>query len=64
MMYISAVSAVLYETGLVIDNKGDYRIDIEFLKIVTINLQFAGGFITVFFWVSTQSHYIPYGRKY
>ena len=44
MMYITAVSYVLVRSGLIIRNS-DYDIP------VYIKLEFAGGFLTMFFWV-------------
>ena len=47
MMYITAVSGVLIQAGIIINNP-----DFVFNDIPNyVKLQFAGGFLTTFFWV-------------
>ena len=53
MMYITAVSWVLVQAGLLIRNVDDGL-------PVYIKLQFAGGFLTTFFWVYGAHHVYLY----
>ena len=51
VMYISAVGYVLVGSGIAIKKDNDGTLDYSDIR-TALNLQFSGGLITTFFWVS------------